>query len=197
MSPSPLPLWTAAASDATFTDPAACAARASAFERQIARRNRRERIAGVIQLPFWGGLGAFFLWQGEWLIGLSMMLIGAGVLVVFRNLARRAGNIEQRPEEACLAHLERQYRRQYEALRSVPAWYIGPLLPGVFALFATVTAGVAESKGWIAALEGALWPFTLTFGLFAIVIRLNIVAARAIAADLERLKALGGSSYRP
>jgi hypothetical protein len=72
----------------------------------------------------------------------------------------------------------------------VPNWYIGPLVPGVLAFFAAVTAGVAESKGWIAALEGAMWPFTVTFGLFAVVILLNRVAARAIAAELEGLKTL-------
>ena len=190
MSPSPLPLWTAAASDAAFTAPEACVARASAFERRIARRNRRERIAGLIQLPFWGGLGGFFLWEGEWLIGLALLLCGAGVLVVLRNLARRASNLAPQPEEPCLTHLERQYRRQYDALQSVPLWYVGPLVPGTLAVFAAVTAGVAESKGWIAALEGALWPVTLTFGLFAVVILLNRAGARSIAADLARLKTL-------
>jgi len=191
MSPSPFPLWTAASHDAHFTDPEACAARAGEFERQIARRNRRERWAGYLQLPFWGGLAAFFLWEGEWLLAASFALIGAGLLVVLRNLARRADNLASLPEEPCLAHLARQYQRQYDALTSVPAWYIAPLVPGVLALFAVVTAGVAQSKGWIAALEGALWPFTVTFGIFAVVIVLNRVAARAIAADLARLKSLG------
>lgn len=190
MSMPPFPLWSAAASDATFASPEACAARASAFERSIARRNRRERMAAWVQIPFWGALAAFFLWQGEWLIGLSLLLVCAGVLMVMRNLTRRADNLPPQPEEPCLVHLERQYRRQYEALMSVPGWYIGPLVPGVLAFFAAVTAGVAESKGWIAALEGALWPFTLISGLFAVVIILNRVAAKAIAAELARLKAL-------
>jgi hypothetical protein len=190
MTNSPFPLWTAAASDAAFTPPEACAAHASAFERRIARRNRRELAAGLIQLPFWGGLAGFFLWEREWLVGFALLLCGAGVLVVLRNLARRAGTLAPQPEEPCLAHLERQYRRQLDALESVPAWYIGPLVPGVLALFAGVTAGVAESRGWIAALEGVLWPFTGTFGLFAIVILLNRVAARSLAAELARLKAL-------
>lgn len=190
MTASPLPLWAAAASDAAFTDPAACAERAIAFERRIAARNRRERFAGLIQLPFWGGLAAFFLLEGELLIGLSLLLIGGGVLMVLRNLSRLAGTIDPQPEEPCLAHLERQYRRQHDALRKVAAWYIGPLVPGILAFFAAVTAGVAASKGWIAALEGAAWPFTITFGLFAVIILLNHIAARAIAADLARLKTL-------
>lgn len=190
MTDTPFPLWTAAASDAAFTEPAACAARASSFEHQIARRNRRERIAGWIQLPFWGALAGFFLWQGEWLTGLSLVLVLAGVLVVLNNLARRADNLPALPEEPCLAHLERQYRRQYAALISVPAWYIGPLVPGVLAFFAAVTARVAESKGWSAAIEGAAMPFAITFGLFLAVIVLNRIAARSIAADLARLEAL-------
>jgi hypothetical protein len=190
MSPSPLSLWRAAAHDAAFTDPAACAARTSAFERKVARRNRRERWAGYVQLPFWGGLAAFFAWDGEWALAASLALIGAGVLVVLRNLARRADNLPVLPDEPCLAHLERQYRRQHDALLSVPRWYLGPLMPGTLAFYAAVTAGVAESKGWIAAIEGLLWPFTVTFGVFAVVILLNRIAARALAADLERLKSL-------
>jgi hypothetical protein len=190
MSHSPLPFWTTEASDATFTDPAACAARANAFGRTIARRNWRERVAGLIQLPIWGGMAGFFLWEGEWLIGLAQLLCGAGVLVVLRNLARRASNLAPQPEEPCKTHLERQYRRQYDALQSVPVWYIGPLLPGLLAHLAAMTVRVADSKGWTAALEGALWQFSLIFGTAAVVILLNRLAARRIAVELARLKAL-------
>lgn len=196
MSNAPFPLWTAAANDAAFTDPAACAARAGSFERQIARRNRRERLAGWIQLPVWAGMAGFFLWQGEWLTALSLLLTGAGVLLVLRNIARRADNLPPRPEEPCLAHLERQYRHQLAALRSVPLWYIGPLVPGTLAFFAAVTARVAETKGWSAALQGAAAPFAVTFGIFIAVILLNRLAARSIAADIARIRALapGGQS---
>lgn len=187
---SPFPLWTAAEGDAAFSDPAACAERASAFERQIARRNRRERYAGLIQLPFWGALAAFFLWEGETLIAASVLLIFGGVVAVLRNLAQRAGTLDPQPEEPCLIHLERQYRRQLVALRSVPAWYIGPLVPGVLAFYAAVAAGVAEARGWSAALEGMALPFAVTFGLFAAVILLNRLAARSIASDLARLRSL-------
>lgn len=190
MSPSPLPLWSAAATDAAFTDPAACAARISEFERRIARRNRRERWAGYIQLPLWGGIAAFFAWEGEWALAASLALIGVGVLVVLRNLARRADNLPVLPDEPCLAHLERQYRRQHEALLSVPSWYLGPLVPGTLAFYAAVIAGVAESKGWIAAIEGVLSPLAVTLGVFAVVILLNRIAARALAADLARIRAL-------
>ena len=190
MTTPPFPLWTAAASDAAFTDPDACAARAAAFARQIDRRNLIERYAGLLQLPFWGALALYFGWVGELLVALTLVLIGGGIVLVLRNLASRAANLPPQPEEPCLAHLERQYRHQLAALQSVPAWYIGPLLPGVLAFYAAVTAGVAEARGWHAALEGAAWPFAVTFGIFALVILLNRVAARSIAAELERLKAL-------
>lgn len=197
MSYAPFPLWTAAATDAAFTDPAACAARASAFERTITRRNRRERFAGWIQLPVWGGLAGFFLWQGEWLTGLSLLLCGAGVLVVLRNLSRRAGNLPALPEEPCLSHLQRQYSHQRKALESVPLWYVGPLVPGTLAFFAAVTARVAQSKGWSAAIEGAIVPLCVTLGVFVVVILLNRVAARAIAGDIARLEALAPDAQRP
>jgi hypothetical protein len=196
MSNAPFPLWTAAANDAAFTDPAACAARAGTFEREIARRNRRERLAGWIQLPVWAGLAGFFLSKGEWLTAFSLLLCGAGVLLVLRNLSRRAGNLQALVEEPCLSYLERQYRHQHAALRSVPLWYVGPLVPGTLAFFAAVTARVAESKGWSAALEGAAVPFAVTFGIFLAVILLNRLAARSIAADIARISALapGGQS---
>lgn len=190
MSNAPFALWTATADDAAFTDPAACAARASTFARQIARRNRRERLAGWIQLPVWAVTAGFFLWQGEWLIALSQVLCGAGVLLVLRNLSRRAGNLPPRPEEPCLAHLERQYRHQLTALRSVPLWYVGPLVPGTLAFFAAATARMAESRGWSTALEGTAVPFAVTLGVFAAVILLNRYGAWRIAADIARLRRL-------
>ena len=190
MSNAPFPLWTAADTDAAFTDPVACSARASAFERTIARRNHRERWAGWTQLPVWAGMAGFFLWEGEWLTGLAMLLCGAGVLVVLRNLSRRADNLPALPEEPCLTHLERQYSHQRKALESVPLWYVGPLMPGTLAVFAAVTFRTAQSKGWSAAIEGALSPFAITFGVFLAVILLNRFAARRIAADIARLKAL-------
>ncbi|GIX18400.1 hypothetical protein [Erythrobacter cryptus] len=190
MSSPPLPLWHAAAGDATFTDPAACAARADAFARQIARRNRRERWAAYVQLPVWGALAAFFAARGEALIAAALVLIALGLLAVLANLARRATNLPALPEEPCLAHLARQYRRQHAALRAVPRWYLAPLLPGIAGFYAAVTARVAERAGWSAALEGVLWPFAVTFGLFAIVLVLNRLAARALAAELARIEAL-------
>ncbi|WP_181443424.1 hypothetical protein [Porphyrobacter sp. YT40] len=190
MSTPPFALWAAAADDATFTDPAACAARASEFERQIARRNRRERIAGWAQLPLWGLLAAFFAYVGEWPVALALALTGAGVLVVIRNLPRHAGLLERRPEEPCLDHLVRQYRRQYRALIRVPLWYVGPLVPGLVAVLATVTAGVAETKGWNAALAGLARPTLLTGGVIAAVILVNLWAARRVKRELDRLERL-------
>jgi hypothetical protein len=190
MSHSPFTLWADQACDATFTDPAACAARASEFERQITRRNRREWIAGLVQLPVWGGLAAFFWSVGEIPVALSLLLIGVGVLAILRNVARRAGNLDRRPEEPCREHLSRQYRRQYEALMTVPLWYIGPVVPGIIAFLATVTAGVAEFKGWEAALKDLIEPGVVIAGLFAAIMVANWWAAQRLKRELERIEQL-------
>ncbi|WP_379921395.1 hypothetical protein [Erythrobacter sp. R86502] len=188
MTNTPLPAWAALESDADFTDPAAICAQAALFDRRIARRNRIERLAGLVQLPFWGALAGFFFWEGEALIGVSLLMIVGGIMLVMRNLSLFAGNLAPQPEQPCRMHLEAQYRRQLHALRRVPVWYIGPVVPGVFAFFAATAAGAARNVGWAAAVEGAAMPFAITFGIFAVVILLNRRAARAVADDLERIQ---------
>ena len=186
----PFPQWTAAADDAAFTDPARIAARAGRFERTIRRRNLIEYAAGGIVLVPAALAALAAAWIGEYAFALALGLLAAGIVIVLRNLETRAGNLERRQEEPCIEHLRRQYRRQYEALRSVPAWYIGPFVPGLVLLYGTVTWKSAEALGWRAAIEGMAVPVFATIGAVIAVVALNRWAARRIRARLDALDQL-------
>lgn len=194
MTTPPLPGWCDSAPDATFTAPAVCSRQADRFARRIRIRNGIEYAAGALVIALFGASAIAAAVKGEGLIAASLALIVGGTLVILRNLARRAGNAERLPEEACLAHLRRQYARQYAALRAVPAWYIGPLIPGCVLLYVAVAAGVAEVAGWRAALSGIVQPVAITFGVFGAVALLNWWAAQRIRRDIKRLDALAATS---
>ncbi|MEQ8773651.1 MAG: hypothetical protein RIC51_12565, partial [Erythrobacter sp.] len=180
MTQPPFPLWTEEAQGAAFTDPAEIARRADAFERSIRRRNLIEYAAGgIVLFPAALAAGAAAL-IGEYAFAFALGALAAGIIVVLRNLARRAANLEQRPEEPCVEHLERQYRRQYEALRSVPTWYVGPFVPGFVLLYGTVAWKTAGALGWRAAMEGMAVPVLATLAVGIAVVALNRWAARRI-----------------
>ncbi|WDA40645.1 hypothetical protein [Erythrobacter sp. BLCC-B19] len=190
MTTPPLPQWCDTAPDAAFTVPAECSRRADRFARRVRIRNGIEYAAGALVIVLFGAASVGAAIKGEGLIALSLALIVGGTLVILRNLARRAGNVERLPEEPCLAHLRRQYARQYAALRAVPVWYVGPLIPGCALLYASVAAGVAEVAGWRTALSGIAGPAAITFGIFAAIALLNLLAARGLKRQLDALDAL-------
>lgn len=190
MSNAPFPGWQTNASDASFSEPVECARRISKFERSIRIRNVIEYCAGVLVTVLFGGtaIGAFI--KGEALIGLAAVAIVAGAWVALWNLRSRASNLVRRPEDACLAHLRRQYRHQQAALAAVPNWYIGPMLPGVALFYFAITRNVAEIIGWKAALAGIAGPAAITFGIFALVMGVNWLAARGLQRKIDNLDAL-------
>lgn len=190
MTKPPLAEWCEAAPDAVFTAPSECSRLAGRFARRIRIRNGIEYAAGVLVIAMFGSAAIGAGTRGEWLIAAALALIVGGTLVILRSLHRRASNIERLPEEPCLAHLRRQYTRQYEALRAVPAWYIGPLVPGCALLYGAVAANVAEVAGWRSALSGIAEPVGITFGIFAVIALLNLVVARGLKRRLDALDAL-------
>lgn len=190
MSLPPFPAWQNAASEASFSDPAACAARASKFERTIRRRNLIEYAAGALVIVLFAASSAGATFRGEWLIALSMALTVVGAGFVMWGLHRRASNLDRRPEDPCVLHLRRQYERQFEALRDVPKWYLGPLVPGMALFYISVTLGTAEVTGWAAAMDGILWPVAATVGLFGAIALANWIAARSLKKKIDEIDAL-------
>jgi len=190
MSLPPFPAWQNAASEASFSDPATCAARASKFERTIRRRNLIEYAAGAFVIVLFTASSAGAAFKGEWLIALSMALTVIGAVIVLLGLRRRASNLDRRPEDPCVLHLRRQYERQFEALRDVPKWYLGPLIPGLVLFYFAVTLGTAEVTGWVEALRGIALPVVATIGLFGVIGLANWIAARSLRRKIEEIDAL-------
>ncbi len=185
----PFPEWGSAAHDAQFSQARSCETRATRFERRIRVRNAIEYIAGALVALLFGGATIAALLRGEIAFALGFLLVLAGTAAVLWNLHRRGANLERHPEDTCRAHLRRQYEHQRAALAAVPAWYIGPLLPGTLAIYATVTAKVAEKAGWATALSGIAGPAAITFGLFAAIALANLWGARRLAREIAALDA--------
>ena len=181
-------LWHAQAADNAFTQPEDLMARTSSFERQVRRRNVIEYLAGGFVLALTIPLVVLFASIGITGMAVSMGLVALGVAVVLWNLHRRASAEVRRPEEECRTHLLAQYRRQADALRKVPLWYIGPLIPGVLGVYATVAfMAVGQAGVWDMAEHIGL-PLAATLAFFGFVIWLNLRAARKLAeqaSDLE------------
>lgn len=190
MSSFPIDLWITQLPDARFTDPAECRMRATRFERTVRLRNVIEYAAGGLALVLFAGLFAAALSRGEVLIAAAGALCAVCVGVVLWQLHARGSLNPVRPEQSCLDHLRGQYRRQYDALRSVPQWYLGPPTLGLGALYAAITVRAADSIGWASALEGMAWPVLATLGGFGGIAALNLWAARAIRQRLEALEGL-------
>lgn len=184
------PAWQKAERDARFSDPAACAARATNFERNIKWRNRAEYAAGILITLVFGGASLGAAGRSEPIIAAGLATIIAGVWLALWNLHKRASNQPRTFEEPCLVHLRHQYQRQYEALRAVPLWYIGPMVPGVVLFYFGITQGAAQTIGWAAALKGALGPFLISFGIFAVIAVANLIAARALKRKIDDMENL-------
>ncbi|BDI61111.1 hypothetical protein [Qipengyuania nanhaisediminis] len=191
MNTPPLPAWQSLGGDARFSAPEFCSREADSFARRVRVRNAIEyAAAGLVVLLFGAASIAAFV-IGEALIGVSLVLIVLGTFVLTWNLRQRASNIARRVEEPCALYIRRQYRRQYDALRRVPAWYIGPLLPGTAMFYAVVTYKVARVSDLGTALAGLTGPAAVTFGLFAAVALANVLAARALKRKLDQLEGMG------
>jgi len=191
MTPHPFPNWTNIGSSAEFSDPTTCAKRASKFARMVSIRNGIEYAAGALVFVLFSGAAILAVMRSEFMIALSMAMVVAGIVVVVWNLKRRASNLVQKPEDACLVHLKRQYQHQYKALRSVPMWYVGPFVPGLALFYGAITYNAAQVIGVEAALRGLAQYGGITVGLFAIIILANIVAARSLKRQIAIFDALG------
>ena len=175
------------ATDARFSPPALCDRRADSFARRVRLRNLFEYAAGAALLIGFPAVGWVFARLGEWEMVGAIGLCVAGVIVAMAQVYRRAGNQERRPEQPCRAYLMAQYRHQRDALASIPKWYLGPLLPGLFAVYGVVAVKVAAKAGIAAALAGIAVPAIATLTFFGFVWWVNAWAARRLDREIAAL----------
>ncbi|MCV2359922.1 hypothetical protein LNV08_13170 [Paucibacter sp. TC2R-5] len=181
----PQQLWQAQAVAALDIDVEALREQSRHLQGQIARRNRREYMAGYLfVIPAFMFYAWFF---PSWLIKLGALLTILATLLVMQQLRRRAGS-RQLPATAMgqswLDFQRAELLRQRAALRSVWLWYIGPFVPG-FVLFV-----------WGIERELADPAMATAFALFRAgglvlalsIIALNLRTARRYERDIEALE---------
>ncbi|MEL7728440.1 hypothetical protein AAG612_02765 [Citromicrobium bathyomarinum] len=183
-------IWRTDDAPRSFTRPEDLVKRSTRFERTIRRRNFIEYVAGALLLCLEVPAFIMFVMMGEPLMAGAMVLMLLGTLWVLWNQYTRASMQRRRPEEDCRSHLVSQYRRQADALRTVPMWYIGPLLPGVLGVYGTVAfKAIGEVDAWDILTEMGP-PFGATLAFFGFVIWLNQRAARSLQRRAEELEAV-------
>ena len=190
MSRFPIPEWAADIDDAQFTDPAKVKTRAVKFERTIKRRNFIEYAAGALSFVLFGGLAIASAYKGEFFFAAPAALCVICVGVVLWQLNKRGSYQPSPPEETCLTHLRGQYERQYEALRTVPLWYLGPLALGIFSFYAAMIVQFTQLGGFAKALEGTWQPILGTAAFFGFVWWLNWFSAGKLKKQIDQIDAL-------
>lgn len=160
-------------------------ARAQRFERTIRIRNALEYLAGVFVV-------VTFAWYMVLYDGLLMrtgcLLIILGTAFVMTQLGRRASASRPAPQAlglAGLAYHRSALERQRDALRSVWAWYLLPMLPG---LVVFMWGGAVELP--TATPAGLAKTGLLIAVLFVAIAWANRAAAKRLQREIDQLDRL-------
>ena len=158
--------------------------RAGKFERRIWRRNAREYVASL----FATGLFVYFMVSAhDWLSRVTFALFIVAMLWIVVALHRN-GSAKKLPEGVDTSTGLRLYRagleRQYGVVKSVWWWYLAPMIPG----FIVYTIGNAVKVPHPAAWAGLAVMDIIVAGLFYVVWRMNMRAARCLQRMIEELK---------
>jgi hypothetical protein len=150
------------------------------FQSQIRWRNARELIAVVVVVT----MNAGDLREAGALEGAGKLLLIAGAVFIGWYLYARAG-ARRVPAEAdtrtVLDFHAREIGRQRDILRAVPYWYLLPFVPGMLVTIASKWEDTNATP-----LAGAL----VVLLIFGVVWWLNLMGARFLEAQLEKVQAL-------
>ncbi len=175
-------VWQTQASGLPQRSPEDLRSDAAAFQRKIARRNRREYIAGAVVIPVF----CFYIWLFPyWVTRLGAVLVVLGTLVVMWQLNRRAGSrvVPADFGGTCVQFQCAELARQRDALRSVWLWYLGPLLPGLVVFMWGMQGGTVNHPF-------ELWVDMSMLALFVAIAWINRWAAAKLQHQIDALEAL-------
>ena len=144
----------------------------SAFDRTIARRDRREMVAAIVVMVLFLPL----LVTGPWLTRAGVLVVLAALALIFTKLgAARRLEVSERVDLSLAELLESELAKvngQIRLLESVVSWYIIPPTVGAVLI--------------VMGLDGLSW-FTLGYAVFALVISVWIyrLNQRAVSSELR------------
>lgn len=164
--------------------------RAGRFERKISRRNLRESIAGL-------GVIALFLYYfataHDTAYRVTWGLFIAGMIWLIVQLQRK-GTPKSMPADigssTCLELFRSELERQRDLVKDYWTWYIVPLFPGYVALNVAYVLNFPRSLRWLSL--GVMDAFFV--GMFVLLWKLNLHAARCLQRSIDELKAAESSS---
>lgn len=178
--------WEAMSITAVTFDPAALAAKAQRFDRQIRARNWREYAASLLVVLFFGWRAINAAGPAQ-LIG-ALLIIAAAIYVAVHIW--KAGTPD-RPDETVptavrIDHLRRELDRQAHLLENVRTTYLAPFVPGFLLLAAAPMIDRPGSVGLSGALV-ALATLLLVTAIIWAIDWLNRKAARDLRARIAAL----------
>ena len=184
--------WKKQERDARFSTPGRCAERLGSLEKRIGRRNLREYLAGGLIIAV---TAAGFVWaalNGLYAYAIAALALMVGAALVLKHLHAHGRAQPSGRETPCLDHYRSQLVRQRDLLRSVPGWYLFPLVPGILAFY---TASIMEATpvvGLSQAVGDTLMPLGWTIAFFLLVAWMNLKAARQLEKEIDALDGLTG-----
>lgn len=147
---------------------------------RVSARNALEYLACALVIAgFWGYLREF----PQPLLRLGSVLVILGTLYVAWQIHRRASDAPASPGLPGLVYHRQQLERQRDALRSVWAWYIGPLVPGMvvfrWGVETQLDASAPFARGLVANLAIA--------AVLLVVVLINLYTASRLQRQIDQL----------